>query len=92
VTDARLSDASLKSANESLKTCKLARMSFPRIPYARCALLDILESTDCDVPPSTRKGSGVLQRLRWLDDRICWVGTFRRSDYSAKQAISEAQA
>jgi hypothetical protein len=45
-----------------------------------------------DEVASTRNGSGVLQRLKWLDDRLCWVGTFRRSDYSAKHGISDAQA
>jgi hypothetical protein len=45
-----------------------------------------------DEVASTRNGLGVLQRLKWLDDRLCWVGTFRRSDYSARHGISDAQA
>jgi hypothetical protein len=45
-----------------------------------------------DEVASTRNGPGVLQRLKWLDDRLRWAGTFRRSDYSAKHSISDAQA
>jgi hypothetical protein len=39
-----------------------------------------------------RNGEATIRRLRWLDDRLYWVGNFKRSEFATQYGISDAQA
>ncbi|MDJ0388292.1 WYL domain-containing protein [Roseomonas sp. E05] len=39
-----------------------------------------------------RNGAAILRRLRWIEDRLCWLGQFRRGDLVERFQVSPQQA
>ncbi|AWU95608.1 WYL domain-containing protein (plasmid) [Azospirillum ramasamyi] len=39
-----------------------------------------------------RNGAAIIRRLRWIDDRLYWHGSFRRSDMVTRFSLSPQQA